>query len=384
MPIDVGVLREALSDRYAIEREVGAGAMAVVYLADDLKHHRKIAIKVLRPDLGASLGVRRFLREIDIAAGLAHPHILPLYDSGQAGGYVYYVMPLVDGETLRDRLDRERLLPVEEVRRITREVADALDYAHGRGIVHRDLKPENILLSDGHAFIADFGLARAIEESAGEKLTRTGMALGSPVYSSPEQGSGDGVVDGRSDQYSLAIVVYEMLSGELPFRGLNARSILVRKTTTPPTDLRALRETVPPSMASAVHKALAKLPADRFPSVRDFAEAVSASTTNAGSAQPAPATRQPSFWSELKRRHVYHTGAVYAAAAWLLVEVTATTHSFLRLPERAVTIVIVLAIAGFPIALVLAWLYEITRDGVRRTQAVQMKTPASDGVPPVG
>lgn len=380
MPIDLGVLREALSERYAIEREVGSGAMAVVYLADDLRHHRKVAVKVLRPDLGASLGVRRFLREIDISAALAHPHILPLHDSGQAGGYVYYVMPYIEGETLRDRLGREGLLPLEDVRRITREIADALEYAHGRGVVHRDLKPENILLSDGHAFIADFGLARAIEESAGERLTRTGIVLGSPVYSSPEQGSGDGAVDGRSDQYSLAVVVYEMLSGELPFRGLSARSILVRKTTTAPTDLRALRETVPRQMAFAVHKALAKLPADRFPSVLEFADALSA----AGSTAPERSTptshlaSKPSFWSELKRRHVYHTGAVYAAAAWILVEVVETTFPYLNLPERAVTIVIVLAMLGFPIALVLAWIYEITRDGLRRTQAVQVETAGSD------
>lgn len=372
MPIELEGLQSALSDRYAIRREVGSGAVAVVYLAEDLKHHRDVAIKVLRPDVSSSLGTPRFFREIDIVAKLAHPHILPLHDSGRVGGYVYYVMPFVAGETLRARLDREGMFPLDDVLRIVREVADALGYAHSHGIIHRDLKPENILLSDGHATVADFGLARAIQQSAGEQLTQTGVVLGSPVYSSPEQLTGGGTVDGRADQYALAVVAYEMLTGVLPFRGPGAQAVLRQKLKERPADLLALRETIPPPLASAVQRAMEKLPADRFVSMEEFAAAVgsSLSVVPRESSELVRGGRKLSFWQELSRRHVYHTAVVYAGASWVLVEVVATTHTYLNLPERAVTILIALAVIGFPVALVLAWIYEITRDGLRRTQAI--------------
>ncbi|HEX9218737.1 MAG TPA: serine/threonine-protein kinase, partial [Gemmatimonadales bacterium] len=218
-------MRAALADRYTIERELGHGGMATVYLAQDLKHHRKVAIKVLEPELAAALGPERFLREIEIAAGLNHPHILPLYDSGEAATSLYYVMPYVEGETLRDRLKREGQLPLEDAVRITREVADALSYAHSHDVVHRDIKPENILFQAAHAVVSDFGIARAITAAAGASLTATGIAIGTPGYMSPEQGAASARVDERSDIYSLGCVLYEMLAGEPPFTGPSAESI---------------------------------------------------------------------------------------------------------------------------------------------------------------
>ena len=212
-------LTTVLADRYRIERELGAGGMATVYLAEDLKHDRKVAIKVLRPELAMALGAERFLREIATTANLRHPHILPLYDSGEAGGFLYYVMPLVEGESLRDRLDRQKQLPIDEALSISREVADALGYAHQRGIIHRDIKPENILLEGGHAVVADFGIARAISRAGADKLTATGISVGSPLYMSPEQAAGDANLDGRSDLYALGCVLYEMLGGQAPFTG---------------------------------------------------------------------------------------------------------------------------------------------------------------------
>ncbi|HEU5218330.1 MAG TPA: serine/threonine-protein kinase, partial [Gemmatimonadales bacterium] len=214
-------LQAFLADRYTIERELGRGGMATVYLARDLKHNRPVAIKVLRPELAAVLGRDRFLREIAITAGLQHPHILALLDSGEAEGSLYYVMPFVAGESLRDRLERERQLPLDDALRITREVADALDYAHRQGLIHRDIKPENILLSDRHAMVADFGIARAVEQAGGDKLTETGLAVGTPDYMSPEQAAGSADLDGRTDQYSLGCVLYEMLAGHPPFLGKN-------------------------------------------------------------------------------------------------------------------------------------------------------------------
>src|SRR5213592_5090277 len=218
----LGRLQVALAERYSIERELGHGGMATVYLAEDLKHRRLVALKVLSPDLAASLGTDRFLREIDIAARLTHPHILPLHDSGEADGLLYYVMPYVEGESLRGRLNRERQLPIEDALRITREVADALSYAHGHDLVHRDIKPENILLQARHAVVSDFGIARAITAAAGGNLTETGIALGTPGYMSPEQGTASARVDERSDIYSLGCVLYEMLAGEPPFTGPSA------------------------------------------------------------------------------------------------------------------------------------------------------------------
>ena len=266
-------LRAALADRYALEREVGRGGMATVFLAEDLKHRRKVAIKVLHPDISAAIGPERFLREIEIAAKLQHPHILPLYDSGEAAGLLFYVMPFVEGESLRDRLDRERQLPQEDVTKITSEVASALGYAHARDVVHRDIKPENIMLSGGSAVVADFGIARAASTVEQQQLTQTGTVIGTPIYMSPEQGTGD-AIDGRSDQYSLACVVYEMLVGEPPFTGPNVQSIIARHsmaTVSPPSIVRA---TIPETMELALLRALAKVPADRFPTVIMFAEAL--------------------------------------------------------------------------------------------------------------
>src|SRR5882762_2728416 len=225
-------LRIALADRYALERELGRGGMAVVFLARDLRHDRAVAIKVLRHEIAAALGAERFLREIQIAAKLHHPHILPLYDSGAAADQLYYVMPYVDGKSLRERLDQETQLPLEDALTIARQVAGALAYAHSHDVVHRDIKPENILLESGEAVVADFGIARAITAAGGDKLTQTGMAIGTPLYMSPEQ-AGGGAVDGRSDLYSLACVLYEMLAGHPPFLGGTAQAILARHALDP-------------------------------------------------------------------------------------------------------------------------------------------------------
>ena len=274
----------AVEGRYRLERELGAGGMATVYLAEDLKHGRQVAIKVLHPDLGAALGGERFLAEIRTTAKLQHPHILPLLDSGDAGhGLLYYVMPFVRGETLRARLERERQLAIAESVRIAREVADALQHAHGQGIVHRDIKPENILLQDGHALVADFGIALAVQTAGGARMTQTGLSLGTPQYMSPEQAMGEKGGDARSDVYALGAVTYEMLAGEPPFTGANIQAIVARVLSERPTPLRTLRDTVPPEVEAAVLQALAKLPADRFASAAAFGAALVASgATRAG------------------------------------------------------------------------------------------------------
>ena len=274
MPDLLDRLKTALADRYAIQEELGAGGMATVYLAEDLKHERQVAVKVLRPDLAAALGSERFLREIKIAAGLTHPHILPLHDSGDANGFLYYVMPYIEGESLRERLAREKQLPLDDAVQIAREVADALGSAHSHDVVHRDIKPENILLEEGHAVVADFGIARAISAAGGEKLTETGLSIGTPAYMSPEQGSGGTEIDGRSDLYSLGCVLYEMLTGHPPFTGTTAQEILVRHATDPVPSIRAARTTIPDGVEQAVIKALAKVPADRFATAQGFAEAL--------------------------------------------------------------------------------------------------------------
>ena len=281
----------ALSDRYRIEHELGAGGMATVYLAHDLKHERKVAIKILRPELTAALGAERFLREIATTASLRHPHILPLYDSGEADGLLFYVMPCVEGESLRDRLEREKQLPIEDALQVAREVADALSYAHAHGIIHRDIKPENILLESGHAVVADFGIAKAISAAAGgEQLTETGMAVGTVRYMSPEQAAGQRDLDGRSDLYALACVLYEMLAGQTPFTGPTIESIVHQHLTATPPSIAQLRPAVPPEVAAALQRALAKTPADRFNPVAQFAGAL----RPVASAAPAPAPRRSS------------------------------------------------------------------------------------------
>ena len=268
----------ALAERYLIEGELGRGGTATVYLAQDLRHGRRVAVKVLYPELAASLGPERFLREIEIASGLAHPHILPLHDSGEAEGFLYYVMPDVEGETLRHRLRREIQMPVDEALRIAREVAEALSYAHQRGIVHRDIKPENILLEGDHAFVADFGVARAIETAASERLTETGLAVGTAVYMSPEQAGGTSHVDGRSDIYSLGCVLFEMLAGEPPFSGGTPQAVIAKHMQAPVPDLRVVRSTVSSDQQRIVETALAKVPADRFATAERFAEALQATS----------------------------------------------------------------------------------------------------------
>ena len=260
-----------IDDRYEIAERIGEGGMAIVYLADDRKHHRQVAVKVLRPELSAALGPERFLREIEISARLRHPHILPLYDSGETDGFLYYVMPYAGGESLRDRLEREKQLPVEEALLIASEVADALQYAHGQGVVHRDIKPENILLESGHAVVADFGIARAVAEAGGTKLTETGLSIGTPTYMSPEQASGNAEIDGRSDIYALGTVLYETLAGEPPFDGPTAQAIVAKTLTEDVPALRPRRSTVSQETEAAITKALAKVPADRFATAGEFA-----------------------------------------------------------------------------------------------------------------
>ncbi|MGH7592296.1 MAG: protein kinase domain-containing protein, partial [Gemmatimonadales bacterium] len=267
-------LRASLADRYTIERELGAGGMATVYLAQDIRHDRHVAIKVLHPDLGAALGAERFLSEIRTTARLQHPHILPLLDSGDANGLLYYVMPYVTGETLRARLTRERQLPIGDAVLIAREVADALSAAHSLGIIHRDIKPENILLQGGHALVADFGIALAVQHAGGQRMTQTGLSLGTPQYMSPEQAMGEKTIDARSDVYALGAVTYEMLAGDPPFTGSSVQAIVAKVMTERPTPLHTVRDTVPAAVEDAVLTALAKLPADRFGTAAEFATAL--------------------------------------------------------------------------------------------------------------
>jgi protein kinase-like protein len=271
-------LRTALADRYELDHEIGAGGMAHVYHAHDRQHNRDVAIKVLRPELAAAIGIERFLREIHIEARLQHPNILPLHDSGSVDGLLYYVMPYVEGETLRGRIKREKQLPVAEAVRITREVAEALDYAHRHNVVHRDIKPGNILLSGGHAMVADFGLARAVSVSDEESLTGSGIAVGTAEYMSPEQASGEREVDGRSDIYALGCVLYEMLAGDPPFTGRTVQSVLARHRHDPPPRLSVVRPGLPPQLEEAVERTLAKVPADRFPTAGDLSEALARPT----------------------------------------------------------------------------------------------------------
>jgi len=271
-------LKQALAERYAIDREIGSGGMATVYLAEDLKHRRKVAVKVLRPELAATLGSERFTREIEIAAKLSHPHILPLFDSGAVNGFLYYVMPFVEGESLRDRLHRDGRVSINEAIRLTDQVASALSYAHERGVVHRDIKPENILLTGDQAIVADFGIARAVEVAGGERLTGTGLAIGTPAYMSPEQAIGLGEVDARADIYALGCVVYEMVGGRPPFEGPTPQALLARHKSDSAPSLRTSDPEIPLFLERAVERAMAKDPAERFQTPREFAEALTTGT----------------------------------------------------------------------------------------------------------
>ncbi len=298
-------LKAALADRYRIEREIGSGGMAVVYLAEDLKHGRRVALKVLRPELGHELGADRFLREIRIAARLSHPNILPLFDSGEAGGLLYFVMPYVDGETLRHRLARETRLPVEDVVRIIAEVGGALARAHETGVVHRDIKPANILFESGHALVADFGVARAIDAAGGQRLTRTGLAVGTPAYMSPEQVTGEASEDARSDVYSLGCLAYEMLAGEPPFTGSSAQAVIAGHMARPVPPLRGRRPDVPPGLERAIERALAKEPSERFTTTTEMVEAMAGAMT---------VQAQLADERQVARRRWTHAGAWLAAA----------------------------------------------------------------------
>jgi tRNA A-37 threonylcarbamoyl transferase component Bud32/dipeptidyl aminopeptidase/acylaminoacyl peptidase len=274
MPELLNRLQSALSDRYRLDREIGAGGMATVYVAHDLRHDRRVALKVLRPELAAVIGAERFLAEIRLTANLQHPHILPLFDSGEADSYLFYVMPFVQGETLRDRLNREKQLPVADAVSIATEVASALDYAHRSGVVHRDIKPENILLHDGRALVADFGIALAASKASGARMTETGMSLGTPHYMSPEQAMGEREITARSDVYALGAVLYEMLTGDPPFTGSTAQAVVARVVTESPRPMVPQRHTIPHHVEAAVLTALEKLPADRFATAAQFAEAL--------------------------------------------------------------------------------------------------------------
>ena len=342
-------LSAALADRYLIERLLGEGGMATVYLARDLRHNRPVALKVLRPDLGAVVGVERFLAEIQVTANLQHPNLLPLFDSGAAGELLYYVMPYVPGESLRTRLDREKQLPVDEAVRLATAIGGALDYAHRQGVIHRDLKPENVLLLEGQPLVADFGIALAVSKAGGTRITQTGLSLGTPHYMSPEQATGDRVIDGRTDIYSLGALTYEMLTGEPPHVGSTSQAIIARVLTERPRPIRVSRPSVPEHVEAAVEHALEKLPADRWPSAREFAEAltgarpVTRASTATTVATPVAAS-SPAPWSKrLVRREAIAWGlaaASVAVSAWSMSRpgpvLAPTTRLAIELPDSVV------------------------------------------------
>jgi serine/threonine-protein kinase len=336
-------LAASLADRYRLERELGQGGMATVYLAADLKHDRKVAIKVLRPELAAVIGAERFLREIKTIANLQHPHILGLIDSGEVNGTAYYVMPFVEGESLRDRLSREKQLPIADAVRIATEVGSALDYAHRHGVIHRDIKPENILLHDGQALVVDFGIALAVSSAGGTRMTETGMSLGTPHYMSPEQAMGERELTARSDVYALGCVTYEMLVGEPPFTGPTAQAIVAKMMTEEPRSLTIQRSTVPALVDDAVLTALAKLPADRFASAAEFGSALKGETSPG-----RPITR-----------------------ARLLTQLDDRRSSFRRLAPRAVVVLGLLVLAAW------GWLRPMRGDAVPDTRRVNLVLPDS-------
>ncbi|HKU61768.1 MAG TPA: protein kinase [Gemmatimonadales bacterium] len=318
----VAELREGLRDRYAFERELGRGGMATVFLARDLKHDRPVALKALHPELASTLGPDRFQREIRLAARLQHPHILTVLDSGTVGERLWFTMPFVDGESLRDRLRRERQLPVDDALRIAREAAQALQYAHDQGVIHRDIKPENLLLTrDGNTLVADFGIARALGAAGDDRLTETGLAIGTPAYMSPEQAAGDKGLDARTDVYSLAAVLYEMLAGEAPYTGATTQALIVKRLTEPPPSIRSVRSNVPEATDAAIRKALAPVPADRFASVAEFARALqegSARTVAAPASPTGEATRLDRVARPRARAPVFRRSAAILVLGFVL------------------------------------------------------------------
>jgi eukaryotic-like serine/threonine-protein kinase len=338
----LSAITRALADRYLIERELGQGGMATVYLAHDIKHERKVALKVLKPELAAVIGAERFVVEIRTTAALQHPHILPLFDSGSADGFLYYVMPFIDGETLRAKLDRETQLGVDESVRLATDVADALQYAHEQGIIHRDIKPENILLHKGRPMVADFGIALALSAAAGGRMTETGLSLGTPHYMSPEQATAEKEISARSDVYSLASVLYEMLAGNPPHTGSSAQQIIMKIITEQAQPVTQLRKSVPPNVAAALAKALEKLPADRFESARAFAAALgNAAFTSMGIASGASAHTAARWKERLAVPLAIGLVAAVATAAWAWQRVPGTTatspalRTLLTLPDSA-------------------------------------------------
>jgi serine/threonine-protein kinase len=322
-------LGAALSDRYTIEGEIGSGGMAMVFLAHDVKHDRKVALKVLRPELAAVIGAERFLNEIKVTANLQHPNILPLYDSGEADSFLFYVMPYVEGDTLRDRLEREKQLGIDEALEIAKSVAAALDYAHRGKVIHRDIKPENILLHDGQALVADFGIALAVSHAGGSRLTETGLSIGTPHYMSPEQAMGDRELDARSDVYSLGAMLYEMLAGDPPYTGSTAQAIVAKVITEKAPPVTATRDTVPAHVAAAIEKALSKLPADRFASASAFSEALSQPGFVDASAM---APRADAAGAVLRTRRTFTTAPLAALAAVAVLAIAAAAWGWLRPP----------------------------------------------------
>ena len=330
MPEITARLSTALADRYRIERHLGEGGMATVYLAEDLKHERKVAVKVLRPELAAVLGAERFVQEIKTTANLQHPHILPLFDSGEADSFLYYVMPFIDGETLRDKLNRETQLGIEEAVKITTEVADALDYAHRQNVIHRDIKPENILLHDGRPMVADFGIALAVSAAAGGRMTETGMSLGTPHYMSPEQATAEKELTNRSDIYSLGCVLYELLTGEPPHTGASAQAIVMKIVADEARPVTELRKSVPPHVAAATANALAKLPADRFATAKAFVEALADRQFRYGTETAAAAAAAPERWRHVAVGTSLLAGLAVVLAIWSFTRAPAGSMAVMR------------------------------------------------------
>ncbi|MGH7629540.1 MAG: protein kinase domain-containing protein, partial [Gemmatimonadales bacterium] len=366
----------ALADRYRIERELGQGGMATVYLAEDLKHRRRVAVKVLRPDLAQSLGPTRFLREIEIAAQLAHPHILPLHDSGEAGGFLYYVMPFIEGESLRQRLARDGALPPADAARFLREIADALATAHARGVVHRDIKPENVMLTGRHALVMDFGVAKAVSEAAGEGLTTVGMTLGTPAYMAPEQAVADPNIDHRADIYALGAVGYEMLTGRALYAGMSPQQVLAAHITRPPDPIPPVvnGRPVPPALAALVMRCLEKRADARPQDAGDLVPLLEGAATPSGGTAPAvPAADE----AAIRRGHPIRVAVVFAAAAAVVLAAVAFLMFRLGLPAWVLWGAALLLFMGLPIMLVTG--LQERRRAMARTTAVAL-TPAETGM----